>query len=118
VLAWLSPVGFFLVFRALINRRVETNPSVFPMNIHTSSVNSPTMNPTVVTTDLRAAVNAGPPQQVLDEYHVGARPVSDGLRLRDGGCNDLGPADYIRSGVALLPGPSKRTPTLLNPSSA
>ena len=117
VLAWLSPFGFFLVFRALINRRAEAAPSMFPMNIHTSSVNNPTMNPTVVTTDLRATVNTASPQQVLDDYHVGARPVSDGLRLRDGGCNDPGPADYVRGGATLLPGPSKRLPTLLNPSS-
>jgi hypothetical protein len=75
------------------------------------------MNPTVVTTDLRATVNTASPQQVLDDYHVGARPVSDGLRLRDGGCNDPGPADYVRGGATLLPGPSKRLPTLLNPSS-
>ena len=33
-------------------------------------------------------------------------------------CKDVGPAEYIKGVMAVLPGPSKRPPAILNPSSA
>ena len=91
---------------------------MFPLNIHTSSVNTPTLTPTVVTTDLRTTSNAGPTQQLLDDCHAGVHPGPDGVHHHDGGCKDVGPAEYIRGVMAVLPGPSKRPPAILNPSSA
>ena len=117
-LAWLSPFGFFLVLRSRAERKQDSTPGMFPLNIHTSSVNTPTLTPTVVTTDLRTISNAGPTQQILDNGHAGVRPGPDGVLPRDGGCNGLRPAEYLRGVMAVLPGPSKRPPAVLNPSSA
>ena len=118
VLAWLSPFGFFLVWRSRGDRRQDSSPGMFPLNIHTSSVNTPTMTPTVVTTDLRTTSNAGPTQQTLNDCHAGVRPGPDRAIQRDGGCRDLGPAEYLKSVMAVIPGPSKRPPATLNPNSA
>ena len=113
MLAWLSPFGFFLVFRSRTERKQDSAPGMFPLNILTSSVNTPTLTPTVVTTDLRTTSNAGPTQQLLDDCHAGVRPGPDWVLHRDGGCKE-----YLRGVMAVLPGPSKRPPAVLNPSSA
>jgi len=53
VLAWCSPIGFFLVVWSQPYRTQEKNAGMFPLNIHTSSVNTPTLNPTIVSADLQ-----------------------------------------------------------------
>ena len=118
VLAWISPVGFFLVARGQPRRNPESSPGMFPLNIHTSSVNTPTLTPTVVTTDLRTTTNTGPTQQLLENGHAGVYPSPEGVPHRDGGCKDAGHAEYVRFGDAVVPGLSKRTPALLDPSPA
>jgi hypothetical protein len=99
ILAWLAPVGLFLVARNPARRHPESNPGVFPLNIHTSSVNTPTMTPTVVTTDLRSTSNTGPTQQLL-------------------GCKDVGAAVAVRAVKVVPPGVSKRAQSIPNSSLA
>jgi hypothetical protein len=78
------------------------------LNIHASSVNTPTLAPSVVTTDLRSTSNTGPTQQTLNDCHAEARPGPDGVLHRDGGCRELRPAEYVKNVMTVIPGPSKR----------
>ena len=91
---------------------------MFPLNIHTSSVNTPTLTPTVVTTDLRSTSNTGPTQQLLEDCHASVYPGPEGVPHRDGGCKDLGPAGYVKAVKAILPGVSKRAQSIPNSSLA
>jgi hypothetical protein len=118
ILAWLAPVGLFLVARNPARRHPESNPGVFPLNIHTSSVNTPTMTPTVVTTDLRSTSNTGPSQQLLDGCHASVYPGSEGVPHRDGGCKDVGAAVAVRAVKVVPPGVSKRAQSIPNSSLA
>ena len=108
IFAWLSPVGFILMWRRHAEPRPALSPGVFPLNIHTSSVNTPTLAPSVVTTDLRSISTTGPTQQTLTDRHAEARPGPHGSLLHDGGCKGLGSADYGKNTMAVIPGPSKR----------
>jgi hypothetical protein len=101
-------VGFILMWRMRAEPRPAPSPGVFPLNIHASSVNTPTLAPSVVTTDLRSISTTGPTQQTLTDRHVEARPGPHGSVLHDGGCKGSGSADYVKNTMAVIPGPSKR----------
>ena len=108
VFAWLSPVGFILMWRSRNDAKPTPSPGVFPLNIHASSVNTPTLAPSVVTTDLRSISTTGPTQQTLNDRHAEARPGPNGSLLHDGGCRDLGSAEHVKNVMTVIPGPSKR----------
>ena len=118
ILAWLAPVGLFLVARGRAHRHPESSPGMFPLNIHTSSVNTPTMTPTVVTTDLRSTSNTGPTQQLLEDCHASVYPGPEGVPHRDGGCKDIGAAGSVRAVKVVPPGASKRAQSIPNSSLA
>ena len=74
--------------------------------------------PAIQAFDCFHTTNAGPTQQLLEDRHAGVYPGPEGVHHRDGGCKDASPTEYIRGVNAVLPGPSKRLPAILNPSSA
>ena len=109
VLAWCSPVRFFLVVWAQPYRTQEKNTGMFPLNIHTSSVNTPTLTPTIVNTDLHPNVPERSTQRTLEDHHAGAQPRLEAPR--EGGCKggraSDNPDNYLRGMIRILPGPSK-----------
>ena len=113
ILAWASPFGFFLIFWKQTNRNQKRNMDMFPLNIHTSSVTTPTIPATIVTTNLQPGSIKEIPQPVLEARHVGALLGPGGVHHREGGCKDSASKAYLNSMTRILPGPSKLKTKLL-----
>ena len=110
ILAWLSLAGWFLLFRRYAGKQQKRGLEMFPLNIHTSSVTTPSIPSTIVTTNLQPGSIEEIPPPVIEARHAGALLGPGGVHHRDGGCKDA-----TNTGYRIRPGPSKMK-SRFNPS--